>query len=380
MIKFEFSFDRPVAVRGGAIPIIALIEGKKELEGEKVEEEEEEEEEGKEVQIAEGEYLMAKAAEEKCVERLEEHQEARGFWYLSLVCKDAFYHLYRYLYKKKNILFSIFHRRILEESRWSDLPEELLGMITLRLFGQDYSSFHDICRTWRSVANPFPLQISPYQSHIPIAQTPWLVYFEEEAHVLNVSHPLCKGNLIEISGLSDSRICCSKDGWLLIWQFSRKVFFFNPFNKTRIELPDFPREQWDYPSSEYTEGHMGKGVFVFVLDLDVLIWDHVQHLEDHMFFSNGQNSFSAKTVDPFNEMGNKIYFPIFPLSCDGSSIGGDISSCVFFSLSTGMYHSFGTSLSSGDISRMKILRNCAWVEPNFVIPSNKDLIWAKSEM
>ncbi|KAJ4980643.1 hypothetical protein NE237_031480 [Protea cynaroides] len=353
---------------------------------------------------------MAKAAEEKCVERLEEHQEARGgFWYLSLVCKDAFYHLYRYLYKKKNILFSIFHRRILEESRWSDLPEELLGMITLRLFGQDYSSFHDICRTWRSEANPFPLQISPYQSHIPIAQTPWLVYFEEEAHVLNVSHPLCQSNLIEISGLSDSRICCSKDGWLLIWQFSRKVFFFNPFNKTTIELPDFPREQWDYPSSEYTEvilpalsfssppissdcvvfgisgswddgqavsiciirrgeaswtihqrrdnnesfilsnanpvyhngifyclgegrgdlgiydpakdhwtieshclpplvysedvnslfvqcngnlflvfqGHMGKGVFVFVLDLDVLIWDHVQHLEDHMFFSNG---------------------------------------------------------------------------------------------
>ncbi|KAJ4982008.1 hypothetical protein NE237_032845 [Protea cynaroides] len=406
--------------------------------------------------------------------------------------------------QKKNILLSIFHRifhrRIKEESCWSNLPNELLGLMASRLFGLDYSSFHNVCRTWRSGGNPFPLQISPCQYHVPVAQIPWLVYFEEEAHVLNVSHPLCKSNLIEISGLSDSRICCSKDGWLLIWQFSRRVFFLNPFNRTRIELPDFPREKWDYPSCrdmdvllpalsfssppvsldcvvfgissscdhdeavsiciisrgeaswtihnrrdnnnaftlsnvnpiyhngnfyclgeggdigllgifdphkdhwtiEYPtisffvsiedvssffvqcngnlflvfQGPMGKGVFVFVLDFDGMTWNLVQHLEDYMFFSSGQISLSAKTVPAFNEMGNKIYFPMFPLSCDGNSSGGDMSSCVFYSLSTEMYHSFGSSLSSRDISRMKILRNCAWVEPNFVIPSIKELIWA----
>ncbi|KAJ4981529.1 hypothetical protein NE237_032366 [Protea cynaroides] len=308
-------------------------------------------------------------------------------------------------------------------------------MITLRLFGQDYSSFHDFCRKWRSGSVHFPEQISPCQSHIPIAQIPWLVYFEEEAHVLNVSHPLCKDNLIEILGLSDARICCSKD-----------VFFLNPFNKTRIELPDFPPEQWDYPSCGTMDVYLPalsfssppissncvvfgissswdhdeavsicmisrgeaswtihqhqdnnesfvlsnvnpvyhNGIFYCLYIEDVssffvqcngnlflvfqgcmgnAVFNQVQHLEDHMFFSSGQISLSARTVEAFNEMGNKIYFPLFPFSCDGSSSGR-------------MYHSFGNSLSSGDISRMKILNNCVWVEPNFVIPSNEDLIWA----
>ncbi|KAJ4980846.1 hypothetical protein NE237_031683 [Protea cynaroides] len=385
----------------------------------------------------------------------------------------------------------------MEESYWSDLPDELLTMIKFHLFGQDYSSFHDVCRAWRSGGNPFPLEISPWQSHIPIAQTPWLVYFEEEDHVLNVSHPLCKSNLIEISGLSESRICCSRDGWLLMWQFSGRVFFLNPFIKTRIELPDFPRESWDYPScgsmnvflpslsfssppissdcvvfgisssrdhdeavsiciirrgeASWTihqrrdnnipfvlsmanpvyhneifyclgekghlgifdphkdhwtiqrpyissfvlniedvnsffvqcngnlflvlQGHMGKGVFVFVLDLDKMIWNQVQHLEDHMFFLSDQISFSAKTVEGFNDMGNKIYFPIFPPTWDGSGCGGDIISCVFYSMNTDGYHFFGHSHSNGDISGMIILKNCAWIEPNFVIPSSKELIW-----
>ncbi|KAJ4980561.1 hypothetical protein NE237_031398 [Protea cynaroides] len=108
------------------------------------------------------------------------------------------------------------------------------------------------------------------------------------------------------------------------------------------------------------QGHMGKGVFVFVLDPHKKIWNQVQHLEDHMFFSISQISHSAKTVQAFDEMANKIYFPMFSPSYDGSSSGGDISSCVFYSL-------------SGKI-------NCAWVESNFVIASDKDLIWAISSV
>ncbi|XP_042485539.1 F-box/kelch-repeat protein At1g57790-like isoform X2 [Macadamia integrifolia] len=422
---------------------------------------------------------MAKATKETCGETVnQDRPETRGYWYLLVTCKSAFYHLYQYLYKQKNICFSIFHQRRNEESLWSDdLPEEVLGLIKLHLFGQDYCSFCAVCRTWRSKGNPFPLHITP-------------------------------SSLIEIpAGLSDSRICSSGDSWLLMWQYSRQVFFLNPFNKTMIELPDFPRQEWDLlpgmkkwsyhmPAFSFSsaptssncivfgiarslwaeevsiciirhgearwtihkciannlpfmlsnanpvfhnglvyclgedgnlgvfdphkdddrreecnwtvldhphtppfvltiadgnrflvqcngnlfsvfQGHMGKGVSVFSLDHQTMTWNQVQDLEDHMLFLASQTSLSVGMVKAFDRMGDKIYFPIFPISSCDSNRGGMINSCscVFYSLSTEMYHTFGTSHSSLDICGMKIRRNCAWIEPNFVIPSSKDLKW-----
>ncbi|XP_042478151.1 F-box/kelch-repeat protein At1g57790-like [Macadamia integrifolia] len=448
----------------------------------------------------------------------QDQPEARSApWYLLGVCKNAFFHLYQYICQQKKISSSITHQRKTEESssssNWSDdLPEELLGFFRLCLFGQDYCTFRAVCRTWRSnKGNPFPiLHTTPPttdQSLLPMTQFPWLLYLKEEDHVLNVFHPLCKGStLIEIPGLlSDSRICSSSNGWFLLWQYSRRLFFLNPFTKSVIELPDFPRDQWDFvnhlldmhlPALSFTspptssncivfgissscsadrvsiciirhgepnwtihkclpnnlpfvlsnanpvfhkglvyclgeggnlgvfdphkgtrdgecnwtvlakplapsfvstipdgnrslvqcngnlisvfQDHMGKGVSVFSLDQQRMIWNQVQDLNDHMLFLTSQTSHSAKVVNPFNGMGDKIYFPIFLFSsCNSSSSndGGGFNSCVFYSLCSEMYHTFGTSHSSRDISRMKIQINCAWIEPNFVIPSSKDLKW-----
>ncbi|KAL6988283.1 hypothetical protein U1Q18_014033 [Sarracenia purpurea var. burkii] len=123
----------------------------------------------------------------------------------------------------------------------SDLPDDLLSLILSNLFARDYITFRAVCKSWNSISTiPRPLKLP---IDFPLSQCPYLMFFHGRTHSFNFFHPICNAAYqTEIPELSNVQICFSKNDWLLMSQGFRTVFFFNPFTKARIDLPDIPEE------------------------------------------------------------------------------------------------------------------------------------------
>ncbi|KAH7867208.1 hypothetical protein Vadar_030447 [Vaccinium darrowii] len=347
---------------------------------------------------------------------------------------------------------------------WSTLPTDLLRLICSHLLPDDFHRFHCVCKTWKLIP-PLPV---PCPSQCPIPQSQWLMFYHGfNRKELNFFHPLYKDTYrMDIPELSGAFLRYSKDGWLLMSRGNRSVFFFNPFSKEKIDLPDLPhhyyftsisfssaptsldcmvfainacfddlyfsvisrgQEQWTWcrttgkrvfyqsqtspvfynelvyclgedgtlgvfnpkdfswkdlkrPVNPYSSvdesylmecdgkllavfvGKRGRGVSVYTLDDSKMAWERVYNLGNKMLFVSRAVSFSAtKAVEA---MANKIYFPRF-CGKDG----------VFFSLATCRFESFGSCLSRKDLSNMKELVHCCWIEPTMKTHCEEDLNW-----
>ncbi|KAK2999420.1 hypothetical protein RJ639_024397, partial [Escallonia herrerae] len=112
---------------------------------------------------------------------------------------------------------------------WAGLPTDILNLIISRLyFPTEISRFRGVCTAWRSI--PAPLVRSQWLMSKPLVGTR-----------LNFFHPLyCKPYSMEIPELGFAKVRFSKDGWLLM--SDRDVhFFYNPFTRAKVELPDLPK-------------------------------------------------------------------------------------------------------------------------------------------
>ena len=133
----------------------------------------------------------------------------------------------------------------LELQGWSDLPTELLESITSSLTLDDNVRASVVCKRWHLVAISVRV----------VNRSPWLMYFPEYANSHECVDPSLrkKGNLYEfydpslrkthfivLPEMNGSRVCYTKDGWLLLYKpISHHLFFFNPFTRKVIKLPTF---------------------------------------------------------------------------------------------------------------------------------------------
>ncbi|XP_077230568.1 F-box/kelch-repeat protein At1g57790-like [Tasmannia lanceolata] len=114
-----------------------------------------------------------------------------------------------------------------------DLPVDLLELIVLRLFRVDLLRLSPLCRIWREIALPVR----------PIDNTPLLMSICARRKLCSFFDPIRKifHNIHDFPNLKASTVHYSKDGWLLMSQSKKEYstyFFFNPFTKSRIQLPD----------------------------------------------------------------------------------------------------------------------------------------------
>ncbi|KAL3641235.1 hypothetical protein CASFOL_016203 [Castilleja foliolosa] len=108
---------------------------------------------------------------------------------------------------------------------WADLSGDLLSLIHSKLVGEDAHRFSLVCRSWRAVATALPCRYSPCLIHYTRRNRLW--NFSQFNSCIHMS----------LSYLENVDILCSNFGWLLMSRVNNTLFFFDPFNNRKIELP-----------------------------------------------------------------------------------------------------------------------------------------------
>ncbi|KAI3978272.1 hypothetical protein MKX01_003435 [Papaver californicum] len=129
-----------------------------------------------------------------------------------------------------------------EESRhttWGSMSPDILELISSYLHLLDYIHFRAVCRANR-LATTTKMKHTQHTS-LP----PWLIFLKVKDGVYNLAGPtsIDRFFLHQPNMLVDATICFSKGGWLLMSKGNRTIFFYNPFTRAMIHLPDLP----DYP-------------------------------------------------------------------------------------------------------------------------------------
>ena len=128
---------------------------------------------------------------------------------------------------------------------WSDLPTELLSSIRSCLVSErDYYIFDIACKSWKASPN-LRLQLQfPIDDYSILHESPLLMSISKRSGRYNFFHPLHHTYYMDIPELLNKKILYSKDGWLLVmggkYAKEKQVFFFNPFTRKKIDLPDLP--------------------------------------------------------------------------------------------------------------------------------------------
>lgn len=114
---------------------------------------------------------------------------------------------------------------------WSDLPLELLEVIVSRLTLQENIRASAVCKRWHSAAISVRV----------VNRSPLLMYFPKFGNLFEFYDPSQRRiHFVEFPQLTGSRVCYTKDGWLLLYRpRSNRVFFFNPFTREVVKLPRF---------------------------------------------------------------------------------------------------------------------------------------------
>ncbi|KAJ4977281.1 hypothetical protein NE237_002387 [Protea cynaroides] len=119
--------------------------------------------------------------------------------------------------------------RVDELRPWSDLHRDLLELIVSRLCIEDVVRLSFVCKTWQYVARSLDV----------INQSPWLLFsfpFKDgKSKFFDPSQS--KFYFGELPELRYLYIDCSKDGWLVLSCSTDCMYLFNPFTKSKINLP-----------------------------------------------------------------------------------------------------------------------------------------------
>jgi hypothetical protein len=119
----------------------------------------------------------------------------------------------------------------LETQTWSDLPIELLELILCRLSLEDNIRSSVACKRWNTAAISVRV----------VNQSPWLMYFPKFGNMYEFYDPAQRKTYsLELPELYGSRVCYTRDGWLLLYRpRTNRVFFFDPFSQEVVKLPRF---------------------------------------------------------------------------------------------------------------------------------------------
>ncbi|KAL7247783.1 hypothetical protein ACSBR2_002653 [Camellia fascicularis] len=141
-----------------------------------------------------------------------------------------------------------------EKQTWSELPTELLELIMSHLTLKENICASVVCKRWFSIA--VSVQV--------VNQPPWIMYFPKFGDLYEFYDPAQrKSYSLELPQLHGSRVCYTKDGWLLLYRpQTRRVFFFNPFTQELIKLPKF---EMTYQIVAFSSAPTSPGCIVFTV-------------------------------------------------------------------------------------------------------------------
>ncbi|XP_077223908.1 putative F-box protein At1g65740 [Tasmannia lanceolata] len=124
-----------------------------------------------------------------------------------------------------------------EDSKWSQLPKEIMELILKQLILSDYIRFGAVCVSWRSVATE--------KRYPPVPQLPWIMLSkcsksEIRAFYSPSEDRIYKLNLPEIRA---TQCRGSYKGWMIMSEVNGRNYLLNMFSREQIQLPSRPRHQ-----------------------------------------------------------------------------------------------------------------------------------------
>ncbi|KAI9079049.1 hypothetical protein K1719_039001 [Acacia pycnantha] len=121
----------------------------------------------------------------------------------------------------------------MEERPWADLQFDLLSIISNRLGLIDLLSFRAVCNYWRSASSQASAEIESSKAQL------WFLLYGETVECCLLTYP---GRYrIQIPEMVESTCLASLVGWLLLYRKnSNSLFFFCPFSRAKIEIPQCP--------------------------------------------------------------------------------------------------------------------------------------------
>lgn len=113
---------------------------------------------------------------------------------------------------------------------WSDMPDELLGLILSNIFAQDRYAFSLVCKSWNNAV----------ASSLLYRHSPCLVFTNRITQICEVFQYNTFFRMNFLNPDMNPVIRCSKHGWLLVSQDDEALFFYDPFNNQKIQVPSLP--------------------------------------------------------------------------------------------------------------------------------------------
>ncbi|KAI3917214.1 hypothetical protein MKX01_007199 [Papaver californicum] len=206
-----------------------------------------------------------------------------------------------------------------EEKHWGILNEDMVVLIGSYLHPLDYVHFRSVCKASRQI---MPV-VKPTFTSTQILETtylsPWLLFSKDNSStVYNLVNPMHDNenyplNFSEL--LLGATIRFQKGCWLLMSR-EEELFFYNPFTREIIKLPDFPG---CYYRSDISFSSIPTSADCIVFAIEVRL------LSDDCEYSI--HCIKRGKLDwDFFDFDEKMYSPYWPLRNTPISFGGDFYS------------------------------------------------------
>jgi len=144
------------------------------------------------------------------------------------------------------------------KAEWSNMPYDLLSNIANRLELIDFTSFHRVCKDWRYATEP--LVDAKFSGC-----DPWFLLYSEEGPRCSILNKNDNVYTIEIPELAGSTCLASYDGWLLLFR-DDSLFFFCPFSRAKIHLPNCPITESDDCAAAFSSAPTSQDCIVAVIN------------------------------------------------------------------------------------------------------------------
>ncbi|KAJ9550294.1 hypothetical protein OSB04_014339 [Centaurea solstitialis] len=120
-----------------------------------------------------------------------------------------------------------------------NLPFHALEMILEFCVGVEYLNFRATCKLCHLAAPLINRKVPQRRlKTYSLVSSPWLMVFDKRGGIITFTDPMFGDNyFIRAKIVSDSRIACSRYGWLLLLIGDYRLVFFNPFTSEIRELP-----------------------------------------------------------------------------------------------------------------------------------------------
>ncbi|OVA08173.1 Protein of unknown function DUF295 [Macleaya cordata] len=133
-----------------------------------------------------------------------------------------------------------------EAGTWGSLNVDILELIARYLHPVDYLHFRAVCKENRSAIPAVSWRTSSAEITQTTYLSPWLVFYKKNDGIYNFLDPMHNKEkyIMDLQDLLlDAKIRFSKGGWLLMSKGKKTLFFFNPFTRAMIQLPDLPDDE-----------------------------------------------------------------------------------------------------------------------------------------